>query len=91
MLAALLFLLPSNICGSKEDKISNIETGNLPNIDVSNGLNMEQDNKTRGPAVKTAGRREAPELTDDKDYYMYPLCGDKPECRHKVPKHIWSL
>ena len=78
MLAALLFLLPSNICGSKEDKISNIETGNLPNIDVSNGLNMEQDNKTRGPAVKTAGRREAPELTDDKDYYMYPLCGDKP-------------
>ena len=38
MLAALLFLLPSNISGSKEDKISNIETENRPNIDASNGL-----------------------------------------------------
>ena len=38
MLAALLFLLTSNISGSKEDKISNIETENLPNIDASNGL-----------------------------------------------------
>ena len=76
MLAALLFLLPSNICGSKEDKISNIETENLSNIDVSDGLNMEHDDKTSGPAVKTVERREAAVLTDD--YYEYPLCGDKP-------------
>ena len=53
MLAALLFLLPSNICGSKEDKISNIETENLPNIDVSNGLDEKYDDKTSGTAVKT--------------------------------------
>ena len=59
ILAALLFLMPSNICGFKEDKISNIETENLPNIEVSDGLNMEHDDKTSGPAVKTVERREA--------------------------------
>ena len=72
MLAALLFLLPSTISGSQEDKISNIETENLSNIDVSDGLNMEHDNKTRGPAGKTVERREAAELTD---YNNYPMCG----------------
>ena len=65
MLAALLFLLPSNICGSKEIKNSKIETENLPNIDVSDGLNMEHDDKTSGPAVKTVDRREAAVLTYD--------------------------
>ena len=36
-------------------------------------------NKTRGPAgEKTEVRRQATELTDDNDYYTYPLCGDKP-------------
>ena len=50
MLATLLFLLPSNICGSKEDKNSNIETEHLPDIDVSDGLDEEHDDKTSGPA-----------------------------------------
>ena len=62
MLAALLFLLPSNICGSKEIKNSKIETENLPNIDVSDA---EHDDKTSGPAVKTVDRREAAVLTYD--------------------------
>ena len=77
VLAALLFLLPSNICGSKEDQKSNVESKNLANIDVSDGLVTDPD-KTSGPAVKTVARREAAELTDDNDYYDYPLCGDKP-------------
>ena len=46
MLAALLFLLPSYICGSKEIKNFNIETEKLPNIDVFNGLDKEHDDKT---------------------------------------------
>ena len=64
MLAAILFLLLSNICGSEEDKYYKIETENLPNIDVSNGLD-EFDYKTNGPAVKTVDRREAAVLTYD--------------------------
>ena len=76
MLAALLFLLPSNICGSKKDKHSKIETENLPIIDVSDELYVEHDVKTSGPSVKTVERRETAELTDD--YFEYPLCGDKP-------------
>ena len=54
MLAAFLFLLTSNICGSKENKNSNIESENLPNIDVFNRLDIEHGDKTSGPAVKTA-------------------------------------
>ena len=76
LLATLLFLLPSNICGSKEIKNSKIETENLPSIDV--GLDEKYDDKTSGPAVKTVERREAAVLTDDNDYVIYPLCGDKP-------------
>ena len=64
VLAALLFLLPSNICGSKEDQNSNVESKNLANIDVSDGLVTDHD-KTSRPAVKTVARREAAELTDD--------------------------
>ena len=59
MLAALLFLLPYNICGSKENENYRMETENLPNIDVSDGLDMEHDDKTSGPAVKTVMRRES--------------------------------
>ena len=44
MLAALLFLLSSNICGS------NIETENVPHID---GLDAEHDDKTSRPAVNS--------------------------------------
>ena len=62
MLAAVLFLLPSNICGSKEIKNSSIETENQPNIDVSVGL--DYDDKTSEPAVKTV-------------VPLSPLCGDK--------------
>ena len=69
MLAALLFLLPSSICGSEEIKNSKIETENLPDIDVSDA---EHDDKTSGPAVKTVERREAGVLTDDNDYNRYP-------------------
>ena len=65
LLATLLFLLLSNICGSKEIKNSKIETENLPNIDVSNGLDEKYDDKTSGPAVKTLERREAGVLTVD--------------------------
>ena len=81
VLTTLLFLLPSNInCSSKEEenKNSSLETENLPNIDVSNGLNIEYINKTSGPAVKIVERREAGVLIDDNDYEGYPLCGDKP-------------
>ena len=78
MLAALLFLLPSYICGSKEIKNFNIETEKLPNIDVFNGLDKEHDDKTSGLAVNTVEMREAEGLTDDNDYHRYPLCGDKP-------------
>ena len=63
VLAALLFLLPFNICGSKEDQNSDVESKNLANIDVSDGLVTDHD-KTSGPAVKTVARREAVELTD---------------------------
>ena len=63
LLATLLFLLPSNICGSKEIKNSKIETENLPHIDVSDA---EHDDKTSGPAVKTV-MRETGVLTDDND------------------------
>ena len=52
MLAVLLLLLPSNICDSKEDKNYNIETENLPHIDVSDGLHFGHDVKTNGPAIK---------------------------------------
>ena len=77
MLAVLLFLLPSNICGSKEDNNFKIETENLPHIDVSDRLNGEDDYKTNGLALKSvASRVEAGELTDN--YWTYPLCGDKP-------------
>ena len=61
-LAALLFLLPDNICGSKENKNSNIETENLPDIDISDELDIEYDKKTNGHAVKTVEKREAGEL-----------------------------
>ena len=71
VLAALLFLLPSNICGSKEDQNSDVESKNLANIDVSDGLVTDHD-KTSGPAVKTVARREAAELTDDNDYWIQP-------------------
>ena len=77
VLAALLFLLPSNICGSKEDQKSNVESENLPQIDGSDGL-VTEDDMTSRPAVKTVARREAAELTDGNDYNYYPLCGDKP-------------
>ena len=73
MLAALLFLLPSIICGSKENKNYKIET---ENIDISNGLENEHDDRTNRPSVKTMDRREAAVLTYD--YAEYPLCGDKP-------------
>ena len=66
VLTTLLFLLPSNIiCGSEEEenKNSNLETENLPNIYVSDGHN----DKISGPAVKTVERREAGVLTDDND------------------------
>ena len=56
MLAALLFLLPSIICDSKESKTSKIVNENLPDIDVSDGLDEEFDDKTSGPAVKTVDR-----------------------------------
>ena len=72
MLATLLFLLPSNICGSKEIKNTNIETENMPNIYVSNGQDIEQEDKISRHVVKTGV------LTDDNDYNRYPPCGDKP-------------
>ena len=72
-LAALLFLLPSSICGFKENKNSNVKTENQPPFDVFDGLVIEHDNKSKGLAMKTVNRRE---LTDD--YYEYPLCNDKP-------------
>ena len=50
MFAALLLLLPSNICCYKENKISKIETENLPHIDV--GLDIEYDDKNSGPTVE---------------------------------------
>ena len=46
MLAALLFLRPSNICCSKENKDSNVETENLPHIDLSIGPDIKHDDKT---------------------------------------------
>ena len=49
MLAALLFLLPSIICGSKESKSSEIGIENLPDIDVSDELDAEFDNETTQP------------------------------------------
>ena len=76
MIATLLFMLPSNICGFQEDKNSNIETENLPDIDVSDELDNEHNVETNGPAVMIVARREAGVLTDD--YNFYPLCGDKP-------------
>ena len=57
VVAALLFPLPSNICGSNEDKNSK----NLTNIDVSDEQDIEHDDKTSGPVVN----REAAVLTDD--------------------------
>ena len=63
VLAALLFLLPYNICGSKEDQKSKVQCENLANIHVSDGLVTDQD-KTSRPAVKTVARREAAELTN---------------------------
>ena len=54
-LAALLFLLPFNIYGSKGNKKSKIENENLPDIDVFDGL--EHDDKTSRPAVRTVARR----------------------------------
>ena len=80
MLAPLLFLLSFTISGTKEEKVSKIETDNLPNIDVSDGLDDEHDDKTNGPAVRTVKRssptEETTELIDD--YYWDPWCGDKP-------------
>ena len=72
MFVALLFLLPSDICGFKENKNSKIETENLAHIDVSDEPDIEHNDKT----VKTVEMREAGVLTDD--YAVYPLCGDKP-------------
>ena len=81
MLVAFLFLLPSNICGSKENKKPKIETENQTKIYVSNGLDIEHDDKTNRP-VKTVMRREARVLIDD--YYWYPPCGDKPLNRYST-------
>ena len=78
VIAPLLFFLPTNICSSKEDQRSPLEIEKLfYNDDV--GVIDIDPNKTRGPAgEKTEVRRQATELTDDNDYYTYPLCGDKP-------------
>ena len=57
ILAALLFLLPSIVCGSKEDKKSNIKTEILPDTDVSDREDIEHDEKISGPAVKTVDTR----------------------------------
>ena len=77
VLAALLLILPCNICCSKEDQKSNLETQNLIKNDVSDGKFIVIDDKTSGPAVKTVARREAEELNDKNDYAETPLCGDK--------------
>ena len=64
MLAALLFFLPSYICGFK------IETENLSHIDASDGLDEKHDDKTSRPVLQTVESREARELTDNR------LCTD---------------
>ena len=69
MLAVLLFLMPSNLYGSKENENFKFETENMD-------TEQKHEDNTYGSAVKTVVRREAGELTDD--YHKYPLCGDKP-------------
>ena len=79
LLAALLFLLPSNSCSFKDYKNSKIKSENLADIDVPDGLVTEHNKtKTSGHAVKPVARGEHGELTDNNDYRLYPLCGDKP-------------
>ena len=70
----LLFLLPSNISGSKQNQ----EDENLIIEDVPNGMAFESDEPandakiTSGTAVKTLDKIE-----DANDYSLYSPCGDK--------------
>ena len=78
-MTVLLFLLPFNVYGSKDNQ----KDGNLTSKDISNGKAPDTTNarfaeNTSGKAVKTVVRREATELTGDNDYWGYPPCGDKP-------------
>ena len=75
----LLFLLPSNIYGSK----GNQKDDDLAIKDVTNGkapdtTSVKAADKISETVVKTLLRRNTAEFTDDNDYDRYPLCGDKP-------------
>ena len=75
----LLFLLPSNIYGSK----GNQKDDDLAIKDVTNGkapdtTSVKAADKISETVVKTLLRRNTAEFTDDNDYAGDPLCGDKP-------------
>ena len=79
MLTVFLFLLPSNIHGSKKEEKPNLETESLTEYDIFSYI-YEEDDKING-AISSHNhedRKEAEELTDHNDYNLYPLCGDKP-------------
>ena len=64
VLTFFLFLLPSNIYGSKEEQKSNIDSEDLPNNDVLERIVLGPKKKS-GPEVNNGHRKADGELIDD--------------------------